>query len=212
MKLQTAFLLLVAAVGSLQAGVFYSNITTDTGYTDTFISNGLVEAGDEILFGPATSVWATTVTTALYNSGSSGVGNVTLRVYSVDDLENLGPQIYFATLSGVSFSANSVVPLIFSNVNTVLPSRIVWTLSYASADSIAPELMSYDPPTIGSSDNSTVWWDSGSGLALTTTGFTTENYYMEVSGEAVPEPSPIVMVAGGFAILAFYKHRLWSRT
>jgi hypothetical protein len=183
-----------------QAGILYSNTSTDTGFTDSFIQNSLVEAGDQIQLTSAGLV--SSASTALYNSGSAGEAlSVTLRFYNVDALENLGSEITSSTLTNVSFSAGSLTPLTFSDLNTTLPQNVVWTLSYTTSDPIALELPDYDPPTVGSSDNTTVWWDTGSGLQLTTPGFDTENYYLELDSTDTPEPAGFVLSGAGLLLV-----------
>jgi hypothetical protein len=192
-------LLLPFAVG--HAGtLLYSNTTNDTGFTDSFVQNNLVEAGDEIQL--TSAGLATDALTGLYNSGTDGVAStVTLRLYSVDSLENLGTQIASSTLTNVSFTAGSLTDLTFSGLNTDVPQNVVWTLSYTTSDAIALELPDYDPPIAGSSDNTTVWWDTGSGLQLITPGFDTENYFFELQGNPVPEPGANLLAGLGLLVL-----------
>src|SRR5580698_7047312 len=92
---------------SIQAGTIgplYDNTENDTGFTDGFAVNGLVEAGDQITLGTAGG-FATTAYTALYNSADvSGAADVTLRLYSVDSSENLGSMLLSSTLRDVNFT------------------------------------------------------------------------------------------------------------
>jgi hypothetical protein len=198
-------LLLVA--GSSHAGaILYNNSTNDTGYTDGFAVNGLVEAGDQITLANGIGGLATEVTTALYNSASvGGTADVTLRLYSVGDGNVLGPQLVASTLAGQSFTAGTVTYLDFTGLNTEMAGTLVWTLSYESSDAIAPELLDFDAPTVGSSDNTTVWWDTGSGLTLTTPGYDTENYYMTLDGVAAPEPGALMLMGVGVGLLGLLR-------
>jgi hypothetical protein len=181
--------------------ILYSNITTDAGFTDSFSQNSLVEAGDQVHL--ISSGVAYTVNTELFNSASvSGTAlTVTLRLYSVDVDNNLGSEIASSTLDNVSFAAGSIVPLAFTDLDAPIPQDLVWTLSFATSDAITLELPNFDPPTIGSSDNTTVWWDTGSGLELTTPGFDTENYYFELDG-ATPEPGSAFLTLAGLCLAA----------
>jgi len=198
-------LLLVA--GSSHAGaILYNNSTNDTGYTDGFAVNGLVEAGDQITLANGIGGLATEVTTALYNSASvGGTADVTLRLYSVGDGNVLGPQLVASTLAGQSFTAGTVTYLDFTGLNTEMAGTLVWTLPYESSDAIAPELLDFDAPTVGSSDNTTVWWDTGSGLTLTTPGYDTENYYMTLDGVAAPEPGALMLMGVGVGLLGLLR-------
>jgi hypothetical protein len=194
---------LLLAAGSSHAGtVLYNNSTNDTGYTDGFAVNGLVEAGDQITLANGIGGLATEVTTALYNSASvSGTADVTLRLYSLGDGNVFGPQLVASTLAGQSFTADTVTYLDFTGLNTEVSGTLVWTLSYESSDAIAPELLDFDAPTVGSSDNTTVWWDTGSGLVLTTPGYDTENYYLTLDGVASPEPGALMLMGVGVGVL-----------
>ena len=190
-----------------QASVLYNNTTNDTGFTDSFIQNSLVEAGDQIQLTSGGLV--SSATTALFNSGSEGQAlSITLRLYNVDGTD-LGSQITSSTLSNVNFAAGALTPLTFSGLNVTLPQNVVWTLSFTATDPIALELPDYDAPTIGTSDNTTVWWDTGSGLQLTTPGFDTENYYFAVQGgdTATPEPAAFILSGAGLALLWFARRR-----
>lgn len=107
-----------------------------------------MEAGDQIQLTGAALL--TSATTALYNSGSSGDAlTVTRRRFGIDG-ETLGSEIAFPTLSSVSFPANSVSYLTFSDLNATVPENVVWTLAYTTSDRIALEFLDFDPPTIGS--------------------------------------------------------------
>jgi hypothetical protein len=200
---------LLLAAGSSHAGtILYDNSTTDTGYTDGFTVNSLVEAGDQITLANGIGGLATEVTTGLYNSASvGGTADVTLRLYSLGDGNVLGPQLVASTLAGQTFTAGAVTYLDFAGLNTQVAGTLVWTLSYATSDAIAPELLAFDAPTVGSSDNTTVWWDAGSGLALTTPGYDTENYYLTLSGVASPEPEGLMLMGVGVAVLGVLKRR-----
>ena len=205
-KLIVSFLLVA---GSSHAGaILYNNSTNDTGYTDGFAVNGLVEAGDQITLANGIGGLATEVTTALYNSASvGGTADVTLRLYSVGDGNVLGSQLVASTLAGQSFTAGTITYLDFTGLNTEVAGTLVWTLSYESGDAIAPELLDFDAPTVGSSDNTTVWWDTGSGLTLTTPGYDTENYYMTLQGVAAPEPGALMLMSVGVGLFGLLKRR-----
>ena len=204
---------LLLTAGSTYAGtILYDNSTTDTGYTDGFAVNSLVEAGDEITLANGIGGLATEVTTALYNSASvGGTADVTLRLYSVGDGDVLGPQLTTLTLASQSFTAGTVTYLDFTGLDTEVAGTLVWTLSYESSDAIAPELLDFDAPTVGSSDNTTVWWDTGSGLALTTPGYDTENYYMTLDGVASPEPGGLMLMGLGVGVLGALKRPVMKR-
>jgi hypothetical protein len=202
---------LLLAAGSSQAGFIsslYNNTTTDTGFTDGFAVNNLVEAGDQITMDSSLGGWAVGARTALYNSAAvSGLADVTLRIYSVSD-NVLGPQLLLSTLTDVNFAADSTTYINFGNLNTEVPGTLVWTLSWATSAAIAPEFLDYDPPTLGTSDNRTVWWDTGSGLTLTTPGYNTENYYFRLDGTAAPEPGSLMLMgAGVLVILKRHRHK-----
>ena len=184
-----------AATGN--ASVLYDNTANDTTFTDSFILNGLVEGGDQILL-TTPGQFGTSAATALFNASSSAGAalSVTLRLYALSG-SDLGAQITSSTLMNVAFPANTSVGLTFSGLNVALPQELVWTLSYTATDPIALEFLDYDPPIFGSSDNTTIWWDTGSGLQRATPGFTTQNYYFQLSGSETPVPEP-----SGFSPLA----------
>lgn len=201
-------MLLVAAGTSQAATILFDNTLNDTGFTDSYTQNGLVEAGDQIQL--ISAGFAETAVTSLFNSAAvSGQAlTVTLRLYSVDNLNNLGPLITSSTLNNVSFPASTVTQLTFPNLNVGVPQNLAWTLAFTTSDPIALELPNFDPPTVGSSDNTTVWWDSGSGLQLTSPGFDTENYHFQLSGQAAPEPASAFLVIAALLILVgVQRHR-----
>jgi len=90
-------------------------------------------------------------------------------------------------------------------MNTEVVGTLVWTLSYETSDATAPELLDFDAPTVGSSDNTTAWWDTGSGLAVTTPGYDTENYYMTLDGVAEPELGALMLMAVGVGLLGLLR-------
>ncbi len=199
---------LLTAASSYAGTVLYDNSANDTTYTDGFAVNGLVEAGDQITLANGLGGLVTDATTALYNSASvGGSADVTLRLYSLGVGNVLGPQLVASTLSGRIFSAHTVTYLDFAGLNTNVAGTLVWTLAYSTSDAIAPELLDFDAPTVGSSDNTTVWWDTGAGLALATPGFDTENYYLTLDGTAAPEPGALMLLSIGLGMLGLLGRR-----
>jgi hypothetical protein len=210
MRLQFVLPLLIAAAGA-QAGTiytpYYSNTTTDSGVTDSFSLNSLVEAGDQIQLSGG-NVILKEAKAALYNSSDSSgtASSVTLRLYNVDGV-NLGTNFATVVLNDVFFTANSLTTLEF-DLDAASGADLVWTLAFTTSDSIALELPSYDPPTIGSSDNLTAWWDTGTGLGQAQPGFDTENYYLELRGTAAtPEPGTLLLAFAGVLVILGLRRR-----
>jgi hypothetical protein len=186
----------------------YQNNVTDTGFVDSFTTNSLLAGGDLIQFAPDTPRYLVVASTGFWNLSSTvgGTVDVTLDLWSV--VGGLpGGNLYSGTLSSVNAAANSFVIADF-NPNITVPDDIIWTLSFSNPSNPLIEfgLPAFDPPTIGSSDNTFVIWSTSPGVFTQASFPDSANYYFEA--QATPEPATFVLCGATLLLLGWrLRHR-----
>lgn len=206
--LRSLFVLL--SLPALFAGpvAIYQNNVTDTGFVDSFTTNALLAGGDLIQFAPDTPRYLVVASTGFWNLSSSigGTVDVTLDLWSsVGGLP--GANLYSGTLTSVNAAANSFVMADF-NPNIVVPSDIIWTLSFSNPSNPLMEfgLPAFDPPSLGSSDNTFVIWSSSPGVFTQASFPDSANYYF--GAQATPEPATFVLCGVTLLLLGWrLRHR-----
>jgi hypothetical protein len=202
----TSALLFISAFGAF-AGTIYNNAITDQSSDVTFSTGPHQQIGDSITLGGADRT-LTSADVQFYNElGASGTFSAILRFFNTgDQVTPVGSQIggnY--KLDNLPIAALSSATISFSNLNLLAPDNLVFTLEVLNTSTgidLGVEL--FDPPTTGSSDNSS--------FIVKDTTFTTSsapvgygNLYLSLdattTGTATPEPSTGLML-GVLAILA----------
>jgi hypothetical protein len=196
-----------ASLPSASADAFiYSNTSTDTGHTITYASGPYTEIGDQITLGPG-SRFATLATVQFYNDGSNdGNFDATLMLFDVGSpvgsliASSTVTQVY-APLGGISgFNVN------FPNLNVTVPDNLIFTVSVANLTSgLDLGLDMFEPPTIGSSDNTFAIFNQSGYTQIPTAS---ENVFFQL--QSAPEPSAVLLLAAGlcaFAALPWLRRR-----
>lgn len=188
-------LFLLLSLPALYAGpvAVYQNTVTDTGFVDIFTTNSLLTGGDLIQFAPNSPQYLVVASTGFGNLSHSvgGTVDVTLDLWSsVGGLP--GANLYSGTLTSVNAAANSFVIADF-NPNIAVPNDIIWTLSFSNPSNPLMEfgLPAFDPPSVGSSDNTFVIWSTAPGVFTQASFPDSANYYFET--QATPEPATFVL-------------------
>lgn len=208
LKLAAGCLLLAASARA--ANVYLNNSPgSDLGAGINYISNDLVEAGDQITLLPGTLL-LDLVTIEIFNSdGTDTISDATLRLYQVNS-GVLGPMITNLTLNGMTFTNGASTTLSFNFAQVAIPNELVWTLEFSNNAGL--ELNLYNPPTVGSSDPTTAWFRPSSGSLMLDTfdpgpgGFYERNFNARFDAQfapEVPEPSTLWIVGIGLCGLAY---------
>lgn len=210
MKNIKTLILLSASFGpTLLGGSFYLNSVTDTGATVQYSDNSYTAIGDHITLG--STGLATDATAQFFNvSPTSGIFDATLRLYSVGVSPSvLGALLGTYTVTNIPITGFDISnPLTtgtttvkFSGLNINVPTELIFMISLANVTNADLGLTLFDPPTVGSSDNSSFIADSGSGASVISTdpGFGNVNFELIQT----PEPGTISLLGGGLALLGF---------
>ena len=191
---------LIAAT-ALQAAPVYDNTTTDTFDTVFFSANSLTEIGDQIHLAGTERI-GNTAKVQFYNFGLEGIFNATLNLYSVvANSPNVGALLQsFASLNN-AIGGNSTSEVVWSLGGLALLDDMVFTVTIDRFSSnVDLGLTVFDPPTVGSSDNSFLIVKDTNGFVHGTIGNTHDNVYFLLDASdpnAIPEPgtSSAVMLA-----------------
>jgi uncharacterized protein (TIGR03382 family) len=205
---QVAVLLLVSA-SAFGGSIVYSNTTTDTLDTLAYAANGFTQIGDQIQLAGADRL-ATLATVQFFSNGSAGTFDATLRLFNVGSPvgSKIGPDFL---LTGILAPAGDVVNAGFSLPSVLVPSNLIFTVlvSNLSTGVDIVGLDMFEPPTVGSSDNTFAIANNGTNFIQT--GTVNENVFFELQATSVPEPATISVAVGLFA-LALLRRRsaYWS--
>ena len=192
--------LALAGFAPAHAATIYQNTTQDTLLT-YFYSTGITQLGDSITLGGVDRL-ADSASIQVYNSGSAGTFDVTLRFFNTGS--PVGSQIGSSYLrSGVAIGSQGILTVNFPNLNLVLPDNLVFAVALSGASQGTNiGLNAFDPPTIGSSDNGNLIADLGSGFTTGATAPGTGNLYFQVNAASVPEPASISLAGAGLILAA----------
>jgi len=202
MRLLLAFTLL--AFGSsprLLASLLYDNTSMDTGDTLLYSVGPYIALGDQIQMVSAGN--ATQAMVQLFNNGGAGTFDAELDFFEVGS--PVGSFLGSASLTGISSVGLDVLNLTFNlGAGIMLPQDLVWTVSVSNASTgMDLGVDFYEPPTVGSSDNSfMIAATSGPSYSQLTTN--SEDVFFQVSGTAqssTPEASSLVLMTGGLLFL-----------
>jgi hypothetical protein len=190
----------------LFSSTIYSNTTTDTGDTLAYAANGYTQIGDQIhLAGAARQ--ATLATVQLFNNGSAGTFNATLRLFNVG--APVGSQIGSDfVVSSIAAPAGDVFDEDFILPGLIVPDDLIFTVSISNAsagvDIIGLDM--FEPPTIGSSDNTFAIANDGTNFLKAPTP--DENVFFQLQAiSSVPEPRTAGLAGAALLVLLMLRHR-----
>lgn len=198
------FLLLATLTPGLSAGLVYDNSTADSGDSVFFSVGPYTEIGDRITLG-GTNRLANEATVELYNGGSDGNFNATLRFYLPGS--PVGAVLGVFSLIDLFAASGSVFQITFTGLNLTIPDEMIFTLAVSDADSgVDLGVNLYDPPgSIGESATNFLIVRDGTFSALPA-GVNSNVYFQldasEVPTADVPEPSTVILTAAALCVLA----------
>jgi len=211
LSINAAILIGLFVTTQAHAGVVYSNISTDTLQTLAYAANGFTEIGDQITLG-GTERYATLATVQFYNNGSAGLFNATLGLFNIGS--PVGSQIGsdFVTTS-ISAPAGDVFNVSFSLGSILVPDNLIFAVSVSNQDAGLDliGLNLFEPPTIGSSDNSFAIAHNGSTFVQASTN--NANVFFELQADTAPpppgtpEPATIGFAGTALAALVYARRR-----
>jgi hypothetical protein len=201
----TYSLLFLAAMtaGFASADILYDNTHHDQGDTLFYSSGNYLEIGDQVYLGA--SQWLLeSATLQLFNDGTAGTFDATLRFYEVGLPDTpvgamIGSPVWLPGQSAPSLSAFN---LTFGLPGIAVPGQFIVTLA-ASNVTVGADLGLdlFDPPVVGASDNTFLITRDAGGFSRTGTAYNDANMFLVVEGETgVPEPSTGYLAAGAILI------------
>jgi hypothetical protein len=196
---KTPFILIgLLGASALQGGLIYSNTTTDTNGTLFFSTGPYTEVGDTVTFAGTERAVNTAMLQFFDVGASSGTFDATLRFYRTG--APVGSQIggNFVTTS-VLITSGATANASFNLGGLVLPDTVVFTVAVTNGSpQLDIGLTLFDPPTVGSSDNSFYIVRNGSAFSSGSQGNSQDNLYFSVDASAVnasvPEPATMALM------------------
>src|SRR5262245_22309411 len=189
----------------LFGGTIYSNTTTDTLDTLAYGANGFTQIGDQVHLAGVDRL-ATLATVQFFNLGLAGTFDATLRFFNVG--APVGSQIGSAfVLTGIAAPANDIFNVAFTLPNLLVPDELIFTVSVggSSAGVNIIGLDMFEPPTVGSSDNTFAIANNGANFLQT--GTANENVFFELQATSVPEPATAGVAGSALLALALLRRR-----
>jgi hypothetical protein len=197
--LPIALLMLTTASGAW-ASLLYDNTSTDTGYTVLYSIGPYTALGDQIQLDSAGV--ATQAEVELFNNGSAGTFDAELNFFDVGS--PVGSFIGSSDLTDISSVGGDVLDLSFDlGGGLTVPQDLIFTVTVSNASAgLDLGVDMFDPPTVGSSDNSFMIVESD-GIYYT---FDTnsENVYFQLSGTesvAAPEASSCALLGNALLVI-----------
>jgi hypothetical protein len=168
----------------------------------------VTQFGDQIHLAGTERV-ATFALVQLYNQGDAGTADVTLRLFNVGAPVGgqIGPDF---VQTGVAVSG--VTNVGFNLPNLAVPDDLIFTVSFANqlggVNIVGLDM--FEPPTVGSSDNTFgIGFDGTNFNTYPTNGFDSslnENVFFELDANS-PEPGTLGLVAAALGIAAVVRRR-----
>ena len=193
----------------------YNDTAVDT-FTALAYAGTYTQLGDQVSLLPGSFRIATQATVELFNIGTAGTFDATLRLFNVGS--PVGTQLGGDFVrTGIAAPDGDVVDIVFTLPNLVVPDNLIFTVSVGNSSSgvniIGPELYE-PPPTIGASDPTFAIGNDGSGFVQVSTGGDLapgSNVFFDLQANS-PEPSTLTLAAAALLLFVARASRPARRT
>lgn len=195
-------LLILGCVPGARATILYDNTTTDT--LDTFLYSlgpPYTALGDQIHL--SSTGTANQAEVEMFNNGAAGTFDAELDFYNVGS--PVGSLLGSFDLTDISSVGSDVIDLTFDlGAGLTVPQDLIFTVSVSNMSSNNMDLGvdMFEPPTVGSSDNSFMIDESGG--VFSQLGTNSENVYFQLSGTpsaSTPEASSLTLLGTGLLVM-----------
>jgi len=181
----------------------YQNQTNDTFLTAVYSVGPYDQIGDLVTLG-GTERGLQSLTVQFFNLGSVGQFDASLAVWDATATTLLGT----AQVTGIGIGDFSSTDVTFALSGLVVPDTISILLGVSNVGAgLDLGLNIFEPPTIGTSDNTFLLVQTGAVISQGSTPSGEGNLYLQIDASEVPEPSCWAMVGLGLAGLAWSKVR-----
>jgi hypothetical protein len=195
-------LLMLGCASGAHATILYDNTTTDTFDTILYsLGPPYTALGDQIhLISAGTADQAKV---ELFNNGDAGTFDAELDFYNVGS--PVGSLLGSFDLTDISSIGSDVIDLTFDlGAGLTVPQDLIFTVTVSnmSSDTMDLGVDMFEPPTVGSSDNSFMIAESGG--VFSQLGTNSENVYFQLSGTggaSTPEASSLTLLGTGLLVI-----------
>ncbi len=193
-------LLMLGCAPVARATVLYDNTTTDTFDTVFYFSGPYTALGDQIQLISAGT--ATQAEVEMFNNGDAGTFDAELDFYNVGS--PVGSLLGSFDLTDIASVGSDVIDLTFDlGAGLSVPQDLIFTVSVSNTSpNMDLGVDMFEPPTVGSSDNTFMIAESGG--VFSQLGTNSENVYFQLSGTAnvsTPEASSLTLLGTGLLVL-----------
>ena len=200
-------LALATASGATAGSIVYDNTTTDTFGTIFYSTGPYQQIGDMVTLG-GTGRNLTGATVQFFNNGGAGSFDAVLRFWNPS--APVGSQIGSEyQVTGLAIDSGVTQNVSFSLTNLLVPVNLIATVQILNASTGTDlGLDLFDPPTVGSSDNTQLIVNDGTRFSTSSEAAGSGNLYLQLTadvGTTTPEPSTAIMFGGGLILAAFLK-------
>jgi hypothetical protein len=201
-------LLMLGCACGARATILYDNTTTDTFDTILYsLGPPYTALGDQIQLISAGT--ADQAKVELFNNGEAGTFDAELSIFDVGS--PVGSLLGSFDLTDISSVGSDVIDLTFDlGAGLTVPEDLIFTVSVSNmSPNMDLGVDMFEPPTVGSSDNSFMIVQSGG--VYSELGTNSENVYFQLSGTtgaSVPEPSGLTLLGTGLLVMGL---GAWSR-
>jgi hypothetical protein len=207
-------LLMLGCAPGMRATLLYDNTTTNT-FDTVFYSFGppYTALGDQIQLISAGT--ASQAEVELFNNGDAGTFDAELDFFNVGS--PVGSPLGSFDLTDIPSVGSDVIDLTFDlGAGLAVPEDLIFTVSVSNmSPNMDLGVDMFEPPTMGSSDNSFMIAESGGVYSQLVTN--SENVYFQLSGTpsvSTPEASSLTLLETGLLIMgmAAWLQRFRKRT
>jgi hypothetical protein len=184
----------------MRATLLYDNTTTPTFDTVFYFSGPYTALGDQVeLISPGT---ASQAEVELFNGGDAGTFDAELDFFDVGS--PVGAPLGSFDLTDISSVGSDVIDLTIDlGAGLPVPEDLIFTVSVSNmSPNMDLGVDMFEPPTVGSSDNSFMIAESGGVYSQLVTN--SENVYFQLSGTAsvsTPEASSLTLLEIGLLMM-----------
>jgi hypothetical protein len=199
-------LMMLPAGARADTTLLYDNTTTDTFDTVLYSVGPYTALGDQLHL--LSAGYATQAVVEMYNNGSAGAFDAELDFFDVGS--PVGAEFGSFDLTGISSPGSDVIHITFDlGGGLAVPQDLLFAVSISNAGpGMDLGLDMFDPPTVGSSDNS--YMIAASGGSYFELGTNSENVYFRLSGApavSAPEASSAVLLGAGLVMIGCTRRR-----